>query len=67
LIVAKNFNILATSLNVLYIIIVQTKLLLDLYLAKFLDISAKSFFPCKIKEIIDIQDILEISELIRIF
>jgi len=47
---AKSFNILATSLNVLYnyhVLLVQTKLFSDLYLVKSLDISAKSFFPCK--------------------
>jgi len=27
---------------------VQTKLFSDLYVAKFLDISAKPFFPCRI-------------------
>jgi len=34
---AKSFNILATSLSVLIISMVQTKLFSDLYLAKFLD------------------------------
>jgi len=42
---AKSFNIL-TSIRASYITIlmIQTKLFLDLYLAKFLDTSAKSFF-----------------------
>jgi len=44
----KSFNILAISLNVLNIIIlmIQTKFL-DLFLAKFLNTSAKPFFPYK--------------------
>jgi len=44
----KNFNI---SSNQSYIIIlVQRNLFSDLYLAKFLDTLAKSFFPCKRNE-----------------
>jgi len=43
--VAKNFDILATSLNVLYNFDSLIKLFSDLYLAKFLNISAKSIFP----------------------
>jgi len=44
--VAKNFDILATSLSVLLIIlIVQQNYFFDLYPAKILDLSAKSFFP----------------------
>jgi len=43
---AKSFNILATSWNVLYNFdSPQTKLFSNLYLAKFLDTSAKLFFP----------------------
>jgi len=44
---AKNFNILAISLNVLLkiiILMVETKLSSDLYVAKFLDTLAKPFF-----------------------
>jgi len=42
---AKNLNILA---NIEYIYFNdQTKLFSDLYLVKFLNISIKSFFPCK--------------------
>jgi len=46
--VAKNFYILVISLNVLHIYFdAPTKLFSDLYLAKFLDTSAKyMFFPC---------------------
>jgi len=41
----KSFDILAASLNILYNYFDNpTKLLSSLYLAKFLDISAKSFF-----------------------
>jgi len=44
---AKKFNILATSLSVLHNYFDDsTKLLADLYLATFLDTSAKPFFPC---------------------
>jgi len=43
---AKNFDILTTSLSVLHNYFDSlTKLFLDLYLAKFSDTSAKSFFP----------------------
>jgi len=43
----KCLNILATNLNVLHNYFDSpTKLFSDLYLAKFLDISAKLFFPC---------------------
>jgi len=42
----KNFDILATSLSVVIIIDSPTKLFSNLYLAKFLDTSAKSLFPC---------------------
>jgi len=42
----KNFDILAISLNVLHNYFNDpTKLFSDLYLAKFLDVSVKSFFP----------------------
>jgi len=45
---AKNFNILAVSSNVLHNYFgQQTKLFSNLYLAKFLDSSAKLFFPCR--------------------
>jgi len=45
--VAKNLDILAISLNVLhYYFDSLIKLFSDLYFAKFLDTSAKSFFPC---------------------
>jgi len=37
-------NVLAISFII--ILIVETKLFSDLYLAKFLDISVKPFFPC---------------------
>jgi len=43
----KSFDIPGTSLSIL-IILSSTKLFLDLYLAKFLDISAKPFFSCDI-------------------
>jgi len=44
-IAAKNFDILTTSLSVLHNYFdSSTKLFSNLYLAKFLDISAKSFF-----------------------
>jgi len=47
---AKNFDILATSLNVLHnFLIVQTNLFSDLYLAKFLDTSAKPFILCAVE------------------
>jgi len=43
----KVFDILTTSLSVLHNYFDgPTKLFSDLYLAKFLDSSAKSFFPC---------------------
>jgi len=42
---AKNFDILATNLNVLYNYFDDlTKLSSNLYLAKFIEASAKSFF-----------------------
>jgi len=54
---AKNFNILATNLNVLQNYFdALTELFSSLYLAKFLDTSTKSFFPCKY-----IANILKIS------
>jgi len=44
--------ILATSLNIILLIVLNyydlTKLFLALYLIKFLDTSVKSFFPCTI-------------------
>jgi len=43
---ATNFNIVATSLNVLHNYFFQKKLFSNLYLDRFLDISAKPFFPC---------------------
>jgi len=43
--IAKNFDILATILNILYYLDSLIKLFLDLYLTKFLDTSAKPFFP----------------------
>jgi len=49
--IAKSFNILATSSNVLHnYFIVQTKLLLDLYLAKFLDTLVKLSFRVCVSE-----------------
>jgi len=46
--VAKNFDILVASLIVLHNYFDNsTKSFSDLYLAKFLDTSAKSFFSCK--------------------
>jgi len=43
----KNFDILATDLSVLHIIlIVQQNYFSDLYQTKILDLSAKLFFPC---------------------
>jgi len=42
---AKNFDNLATSLNILYNYFEQNYIS-DLYLAKILDLSAKPFFPC---------------------
>jgi len=49
----KSFNILATFLNplnvlFLFILMVRRKLFSDLYLAKFLDVLAKLFFPCSL-------------------
>jgi len=41
--VVKSFNILTTSLNDIIILMVQTKFFFDLYLTKFLDISAVLF------------------------
>jgi len=41
----KSFNIPATSLSVLHNYF-DLKLCLDLYLAKFLETSAKPFYPC---------------------
>jgi len=47
--VKKNFDILAISLSVLYNYFDgSTKLFSVLYVAKFLNTSAKSFFPCMI-------------------
>jgi len=44
---AKSFDILGISLSVLHNHFNNpTKLFSNLYLAKFLDTSAKSFFPC---------------------
>jgi len=44
---AKNVDILASILNVLHNYFDSLiKLFSDLYLAKFLDTSAKPFFPC---------------------
>jgi len=44
---AKNFDILTTSLSVLYNYFDNPiKLFSDLYLVKFLNTSAKLFFPC---------------------
>jgi len=46
---AKSFDILTTSLSVLLnYLIVQIKLFSNLYLAKFLDILSKLFFPCSV-------------------
>jgi len=42
----KAFDILVTNLSILNILIVQTKLFSDLYLAKFLDTLAKPFLLC---------------------
>jgi len=42
---AKNFDVLATSLSVLIILIVQQNYFSDLYPTKILDLSAKPFFP----------------------
>jgi len=44
--ITKNFNILSTGIFYVIILIMQTKLFSDLYLAKFLDNSAKLFFSC---------------------
>jgi len=44
----KNVDILAISLNILHNFNDSTKLCLDLFLIKFLDSSAKSFFPYNI-------------------
>jgi len=44
---AKSLNILAISLNILHNYFDSPKIFSDLYLAKFLDTSAKSLFPCK--------------------
>jgi len=46
---AKSFDILAISstLIILIILIVQQNYFSDLYPAKILNLSAKSFFPCK--------------------
>jgi len=43
---AKNFEVPATSLSILIILIVQQNYFSDLYPAKILDLSAKPFFPC---------------------
>jgi len=45
---AKNFDILATGLSVLHIIIliIQQNYFSDLYPVKILDLSTKLFFPC---------------------
>jgi len=49
---ARNFVILATSLNVLHNYFDSSiKLFSDLYLAKFLDFSAKLFFSCRVKKL----------------
>jgi len=42
--ITKNFNILSTGIFYVIILMMQTKLFSDLYLAKFLDNSAKLFF-----------------------
>jgi len=42
---AKNFDILA-NLDVLHNFVSSLKLFADVYSAKFLDTSAKLFFPC---------------------
>jgi len=56
---AKCFNILATSLNVLYNYFdSSTKLFSVLCPAKFLDTSAKLFFPCMHKK----NDFAEVSK-----
>jgi len=50
---AKSFNVLATNLNVLLNYFeVQTKLISNLYSAKFLDTSAKPFFPFTYRNIV---------------
>jgi len=45
----KNFNILATNLNILHNYFDNLKIIQNYFsnLAKILDFSAKSFFPCK--------------------
>jgi len=54
--VAKNFDILATNLSVQHNYFDgSTKLFLDLYLIKFLDIWAKSFFLCNSIRLYDLQ------------
>jgi len=47
----KNFDIPATSLNVLRNYFDSLKLFSDLYLANFLDISAKSLFSCEFRNL----------------
>jgi len=45
---AKSFDILAAILSIIHNYFNGPKLFSDLYLAKFLDISTKLFFSCKI-------------------
>jgi len=53
---AKSFNILATSLNVLHNYFNgPNKLFSDLYLAKFLNTSAKPFFPCTDNQLLSLD------------
>jgi len=45
---SKSFDVLATSLSVLRIIlIIQQNYFSDVYPVKILDLSTKPFFPCK--------------------
>jgi len=61
---AKNFDILATSLNALHNYFDDlTQLISDRYLAKFLDTLTRSCFPCRIRRhlhlLYRIQNVIE--------
>jgi len=49
--IAKGFDILATSTSYYNYFDDLNKIFLDLYLAKFSDTSTRSFFSCKYKKI----------------
>jgi len=57
----KNFDILATDLSYIIILIVQQNYFSDLYSAKILNLSAKPFFPCTYTYVYDTNTYISIQ------